>query len=90
LTVLNCKLYFRSLGKCMIGQFYCHSDGHCLHRDLICNGEKNCLEGEDEIYCGQQYYFFTDTWHRFKCIDGSMIENSELCDGFDDCEDGVK
>lgn len=44
--------------KCLKGQYMCYSNSYCIDIELLCDGVSHCLYGDDEINCGENFFFF--------------------------------
>ncbi|PVD25150.1 hypothetical protein C0Q70_15648 [Pomacea canaliculata] len=65
-------------------QFRCTSGSDCIPVEYRCDGTIDCRDRSDEVGCSM----FQCTGGEAKCDNGICVEQSQLCNGHNDCLDG--
>ncbi|KAM7347718.1 putative vitellogenin receptor yl isoform 1-T1 [Cochliomyia hominivorax] len=84
---------------CSIYEFRCKTSKECIRSEFRCDREKDCADGSDEENCerhgawnasvGVQTHEKPCGPKMWDCRDGSCVDESRVCDGFEDCDTGA-
>lgn len=64
-------------------EFFCTYYGTCMSLNLRCDGVLHCPSPSEEADCQPRCRYDQQT-----CPDGSCLDAYQICDGYNDCNDG--
>ncbi|XP_059222428.1 putative vitellogenin receptor isoform X2 [Stomoxys calcitrans] len=85
---------------CSIYEFQCKTSKECVRNEFRCDHEKDCTDGSDEDHCEHHRAWNGTTGTQpsnekacdpkmFDCGNGRCVDESRVCNGFEDCENGA-